>query len=182
MQLRDASVKFYTRFATNEDAPHFAAIERSACKRFRTIADLAWIADEEPTAIEEHFTLISAGTVWIAEDGSGKISGFLLAERCGEELHICEFAVEHPRQGQGIGTLLLQAAIAYARAMGLKALTLTTFRELSWNEPFYHHSGFETLAASDLNERLVAAFAREVLIGLPIGRRCAMRLVLSRLR
>ena len=113
---------------------------------------------------------------------TGKISGFLLAERCGEELHICEFAVESPRQGQGIGTLLLQAAIAYARAMGLKALTLTTFRELSWNEPFYHHSGFETLAASDLNERLVAAFAREVLIGLPIGRRCAMRLVLSRLR
>lgn len=160
------------------DASAFAAIETSACERFRAIADLAWIADEQPTALEDHLALIDTGTVWVAVDGAGSICGFLLAERCGDELHICEFAVKRPRQGQGVGTTLMRAAIDDARVTGMKALTLTTFRGLSWNEPFYHHLGFATLEAVALDDRLRTVFAREVSIGLPMERRCAMRLIL----
>lgn len=166
------------RKAFPADAAKFAAVETSACKRFVDIADLAWIADEEPTSLEDHLALIGAGTVWVAGDQAGDIFGFLLAERCGDELHICEFAVVSPRQGQGIGTLLVGAAIEYASTTGLKALTLTTFRGLSWNETFYQHLGFVTLEAGHLNERLRMMLGREILIGLPVERRCAMRMPL----
>lgn len=168
---------YTVRKAIIADAPKFAAVEISACQRFRDIAHLAWIAAEEPTSLEDHVALIGAGTVWVAVDSAGDISGFLLGERCGDELHICEFAVERPRQGHGIGTSLVRTAIEYARTIGLAALTLTTFRGLSWNEPFYHHLGFVTLQPDQLDDRLRAVFAREVLIGLSIERRCAMRLV-----
>lgn len=172
-------MRFKIRQAIFEDAPKLAAVERSACERFRALVDLAWIADEEPTALDDHVALIGAGTVWVAVDGVD-VSGFLLAERCGDELHICEFAVLRPLQGQGIGTLLVHAAKEYARATGLRALTLTTFRGLSWNEPFYQHLGFETLEAGNLDKRLRSMLAREILIGLPVERRCAMRLVVNR--
>ncbi len=169
---------YQIRQAAIPDAEKLAAVETSASQRFRDIADLAWIADAEPTSLEDHIALIDAGTVWVAVDGKGDIFGFLLAERCGDELHICEFAVKRPRQGQGIGSSLVRAAEEYARTIGLAALTLTTFRGLSWNEPFYHHLGFATLEADALDDRLRTVFAREASIGLPMERRCAMRLTL----
>lgn len=169
---------YQVRQAVIADASKFAAVEISACRRFLDTADLAWVADVEPTSFEDHVALIGAGTVWVAVDGKGDIFGFLLAERCGDELHICEFAVERLLQGLGIGTSLVQAATEYTRTIGVAALTLTTFRGLSWNEPFYHHLGFETLRPDQLDDRLRAVLVREVAIGLPIEMRCAMRLVL----
>ena len=49
-------------------------------------------------------------------------------------------------QGKGAGTALIQAAAGDARARGLPAVTLTTFRDLSWNAPFYTGRGFVEIA------------------------------------
>ena len=94
------------------------------------------------------------------------------------EFHIWELAVRRERQGQGAGRRLVAAAHAYARAHGLTALTLTTFRELSWNEPLYALLGFRTLRPEELDERLAGIFVTERALGLPVERRCAMRLPL----
>jgi GNAT superfamily N-acetyltransferase len=166
------------RLALPRDALHFAAVEMSACERFRAIADLAWIANEAPTALDDALALIDAGTVWVAVESSGEIAGVLMAEACDQDMHICEFAVSLDRQCQGIGKLLIEAAVNHAKAAGLAAITLTTFRDVVWNEPYYQHMGFETLGFDQLDARLRSVFAREVLIGLPVERRCAMRLVL----
>ncbi len=58
-------------------------------------------------------------------------------------------------------------------------MTLTTFRELAWNERFYRKLGFETLEADALDARLLRTLAKEVACGLPAERRCAMRLTLD---
>ena len=81
--------------------------------------------------------------------------------------------------GQGIGRRLIDAAIAAARVRGLSAVTLTTFRHVPWNAPYYQRLGFETLAAHQLNQRLAIILKGEVEAGLPGDRRCAMRLNLA---
>jgi hypothetical protein len=55
-----------------------------------------------------------------------------------------------------------------------KALTLTTFRDLPWNGPFYARLGFEEVTALDAHLRLAGELANEVDDGLPADRRCAM--------
>ena len=42
----------------------------------------------------------------------------------------------------GIGAGLVRAAQIDARNTGIKALTLTTFRDVAWNAPFYARLGF----------------------------------------
>ena len=49
-------------------------------------------------------------------------------------------------QCQGAGRKLLLMAVEHARDRALYGLTLTTFRELPWNEPFYQRMGFGTLS------------------------------------
>ena len=47
---------------------------------------------------------------------------------------------------QGHGTRLIDAAVEWARAQGHDALTLTTFRDVSFNGPYYERRGFVELA------------------------------------
>ncbi|ETH87020.1 acetyltransferase, GNAT family [Bordetella pertussis STO1-CHOC-0018] len=92
--------------------------------------------------------------------------------RCGAK---CRAAASAGGGGGGIGGRLVRAAIDAAAAAGLPAITLTTFRDLPWNQPFYARLGFATLQADGLNVRLQAILAREASLGLPAARRCAMR-------
>lgn len=163
------------RAARTEDASLLPEMERSAAGRFRSLPDLAWIADSEPTPVEAYLPMIAGGTVWVAEGPEGSLSGFLAAEQADAELHIREVSVRPPHQGRGIGRRLIEAARAQAEAAGLSALTLTTFRDVRWNAPFYTRLGFEMLPSSSLGPRLCSIIEREAKLGLPRGRRCAMR-------
>ena len=65
----------------------------------------------------------------------------------------------------------------WARASGLAAVTLTTFRDVPWNAPFYRRVGFEVV--DDPTPGLAAVRAAERAEGLDgFGPRVAMRLVL----
>lgn len=72
-------------------------------------------------------------------------------------LHLHQLAV-HPDHGrQGLGTALLAAV--FARAAG-RAVTLTTFRNIPWNEPWYRERGFtEVVDPGPELRRLVAGEA-----------------------
>ena len=163
------------RPAVSADAALLPDIERSAGELFRTIPDLSWIADHEVMSAEAHLARIAEGTVWVAQDQGASLIGFLTAERVGDELHIWEISVHSGHQGRGVGRQLMEAAEAYARRTGISALTLTTFRGVRWNEPFYARLGFETLEGAAIGDRLSALLRDEVLHGLPGERRCAMR-------
>ena len=162
------------RQAEIEDAPLLPGIERSAGRAFRSIQGLSWIAGDAVISEDEHRDLIRAGTSWVAEDGEGPL-GFLAAQAVPPALHLWEMAVRLDRQGRGLGTRLIEVAESAARGRGLGELTLTTFREVPWNEPFYNRLGFETLTRERAGDRLGAILDREAASGLPAARRCAMR-------
>ncbi|WP_415768888.1 GNAT family N-acetyltransferase [Pseudomonas sp. LB3P38] len=104
--------------------------------------------------------------------------GFVSAVEVDNELHIQELSVRQHFQGRGAGRKLLLTAVAHARDRALYGLTLTTFRDLPWNEPFYQRMGFETLSPAQLDLRLATVLSDEVAHGLPGESRCAMRLSL----
>ncbi|MEI2296951.1 GNAT family N-acetyltransferase [Ensifer sp. MJa1] len=161
-----------------DDIAFLPDIERSSGKVFRQVAELAWIADDEVQSAEAHRQFLHTGLSAVVVDASNRPTGFLCAAIADDTLHVWQLAVLAACQGQGLGRSLMLAAIAHARAEALAAVTLTTFRDLKWNEGFYHKLGFVTLSAGDHDERLARILANETAHGLPPERRCAMRLAL----
>ena len=100
---------------------------------------------------------------------------FALFEPLGEGLHLEEVDV-HPDHGrQGLGARLIDAGAARARELGLREITLTTFREIPWNAPYYERIGFRVLARTDWSGALVAQVAEEARGGLDPEKRVVMR-------
>jgi GNAT superfamily N-acetyltransferase len=158
------------RLARAEDAAAMPGIERAAAVAFAGEPSV----DPARTRSEAEFArLIRRGHSLVAHVGEA-MAGFLVAQPFSRELHIWEMDVAPAFQGQGIGAGLVRAAQIDARNTGFKALTLTTFRDLAWNGPFYARLGFEEVTALDAHPRLAGELANEVDDGLPADRRCAM--------
>jgi GNAT superfamily N-acetyltransferase len=166
------------RLAVIADAPKLPNIERSAGSIFRQSPGLEWIADDDVMSADQHLPAIAAQTAWVACEGQQPIA-FLSAEQFGNALHIHEISVHASAMGQGVGRHLIEVCCSEAVARGLFQVTLTTFRDVPWNEPYYQRLGFQTLAALELDQRLASILAAEIEAGLPGDRRCAMRLNLA---
>ena len=164
------------RLARPADASAMPEIERAAAA-FAAVPELAGLdlaRTRTPIRTEADFArLIRKGHSLVAHVGE-TLAGFLVAERFSRELHIWEMDVAPAFQRQGIGAGLVRAAQIDARNSGITALTLTTFRDMAWNAPFYARLGFEEVTALDAHIRLAGELANEVDDGLPAERRCAM--------
>jgi GNAT superfamily N-acetyltransferase len=158
------------RLARPADAAAMPKIEHAAAIAF---ADIAGV-DITRTRSEADFArLIRKGHCLVAYVGE-RMAGFIVTEPFSRELHIWEMDVLPEYQRRGIGAGLVRAALIDARNSGFRAVTLTTFRDLSWNAPFYARLGFEEVTALDAHLRLAGELALEADYGLPMERRCAM--------
>jgi len=100
---------------------------------------------------------------------------FALFEPLGAGLHLEEVDV-HPEHGrQGLGARLIDAGAARARELGHREITLTTFRKIPWNAPYYQRIGFRVLAREDWSPALVEQVAEEARGGLDPEKRVVMR-------
>ncbi|PTT31591.1 GNAT family N-acetyltransferase [Pseudomonas sp. HMWF021] len=172
-------MSFVVRRAQQRDAAALPAIERSAAELFRTDPTLAWLADTDVASAAQHRQAIDHGHVWVAENASAQLAGFIRALDFNNLLHIEELSVSLAFQGQGLGRQLVLAAIEHARLQHMHAVTLTTFRDVPWNAPFYERMGFVVAAADGLEAHLSEALQKEVEHGFAAERRCAMRLPLD---
>ena len=160
-----------------EEAALLPAIERSAGQAFLAIPELAWVATDDTLPAEAHRHFVESGGSWVAEL-DGDVVGFACAEPDEHDLHIWEVAVAHEAQGQGAGTGLIEGLVAHARRRRLRRVTLTTFRDVPWNEGFYRRRGFRVLERGELDPRLSHVLDLEARQGLPLEHRCAMALSL----
>ena len=76
---------------------------------------------------------------------------------------------------RGLGKRLIETLCDWARGQGYGAVTLSTFRDVPWNEPFYARIGFRALEESELSEGLSALLEQEKLIWSPLARVCMRR-------
>ena len=135
------------------------------------------VVSDEVTPASYHAPRIAAGLTWVATHHETPI-GFAYCEVFGDELHLWELAVRLRDQRRGAGTALVAAVVAEARARGLRSVTLTTFRDIPWNGPFYVRLGFAETQQDETEPRLAGLKAGEAARGLDVANRCAMRLVL----
>jgi putative acetyltransferase len=89
--------------------------------------------------------------------------------------HLTELDV-HPAHGRrGLGRRLVETVCAWAGAAGMHAVTLTTFRDVPWNMPFYARLGFEEIPPRALGRALREILDEEARHGFDPARRVAMR-------
>jgi GNAT superfamily N-acetyltransferase len=167
------------RLARPEDAILLPAIEHSAGELFRSHPDLGWIADGDVQSAERHLDLIARGAAWVAIGVDGFPVAFLNGEHLGGCFHIWEMSVHRDHQRQGLGSKLIGHAQEYALAEGCLGLSLTTFRQVDWNDVFYRQHGFKLAEGGQLSDELSQILADEAAAGLPADRRCAMVLPLA---
>jgi GNAT superfamily N-acetyltransferase len=102
--------------------------------------------------------------------------GFSQAEvLSSHEAHLKEIDV-HPTHGRrGLGTRLVAAVCEWAARSGYPAVTLTTFRDVPWNMPFYARLGFQVVPVCELSAELRQVVEDETRRGLDPIRRVVMR-------
>ena len=158
------------------DVETIRRVELDAGARFRSIDDprVARCADHEPfTAAElEHY--IDAGRAWVAEE-PGAVAGFVVVDVIDGCAHVEEIAVAPAFGRRGYGTELLDRVEQWAQANEYPALTLTTFRDVPFNGPWYERIGFRILADNELTPGLRAQRRAEDALGLPAELRVVMR-------
>ena len=164
----------HVRLARLSEIDMLPPIERSAAQAFLATGQAAVVSDAV-TPANWHRPRIPLGLVWVAAV-DGRPIGFASIEPFEDGLHLWELAVQLDAQRRGAGRALVEAVAADARSRGLPAVTLTTFRDVSFNAPFYARLGFEEVAVADLNPRLAGVRQREMEMGLDMPNRCAMRL------
>ena len=169
---------FSCRPTTQFDFAALPAIERAAGQRFAQIPELAWLAEGPVISVDQHQQAASAGMSWVVLAGDCPV-GFLLAEAQDDSLFITEISLHLAWQGQGLGRRLIDFVAAVARERGFISLTLTTFRQVSWNAPWYARMGFEILPEAALTAALRQKRQEESAHGLAYESRCAMRLMLD---
>lgn len=116
-----------------------------------------------------------AGLLPVIADAADRPAGFALLCPLDGDLHVREIDVHPGHAGRRLGARLLDGAAAIARARGLPALSLTTFRSVPWNAPYYARLGFRAMAAGEYGPELRAELARQQAAGLAMADRLAMR-------
>jgi GNAT superfamily N-acetyltransferase len=156
------------------DVAALPAVELRAASLFAGLG----VADavlNEATPLRTLAAAQAEGRLWIARSAAGEPVGFALVERVDGVPHLSEMDVLPDYGGRGVGRALLEAVSRQAAAAGHRALTLTTFRDVPWNAPFYARAGFRELAPAELGPGLAAILRGEAERGLDPAKRVAMR-------
>jgi GNAT superfamily N-acetyltransferase len=162
-------VEYQIRQASIEGLAQLEAVERAAAQLFvqSPYPDLA----ESPLNISDFDP--STQLVWAVFAGE-QIVAFTLVDQFGDYAHIHELDVHPQHARRGLGARLLAHVGVWAQAQGLHYLTLTTFRNVPWNAPYYARLGFVEWEG-DLPPDLQAILDAERAAGLDMPNRVAMR-------
>ena len=153
-----------------EDVPRLREIERDAIQLFGSVDMLEiTLADATPAPLYE--AAAASGLLLVA--AMPEPAGFALLQPLDGGLYVFELDVARRHQRRGIGRALVDAALE--RARGLAHLTLTTFRDVPWNGPWYQRLGFAEVPAAEIGPGLAAIVAREQANGHDMSRRIALR-------
>ena len=146
------------RRARPSDYLRLQEIEVRAGELFRSVG-LDAVADDDPFTIEE----LAVADVWVAVVDGGVVA-YALTMVLDGVTHVEQLSVDPAFGGQGFGRALLDH-------LG-SPLTLTTFRDVPWNGPYYARLGFRVV--DDPGPELAAQLHHEAWLE-DLGPRIAMR-------
>jgi GNAT superfamily N-acetyltransferase len=166
----------FIRNAEEPDIPHLAGIERAAGELFHDVG-MPEIAGDDPLPDDVLRLAAEEGLLWVAvEDAHGsRPVAYLMAKALDQSIHIEQVTVHPDHARQGIGSQLIDTCEAWAVTHGFSALTLTAFRDVPWNGPYYQRLGFVEVAPGDVSYDLADVVRHEHKAGLDRWPRVAMR-------
>ncbi len=162
------------RQSKDDDVSYLPELEQRAGAIFRSVG-LDDVADSDPIPIETFFEIHANGLIWIAAEEDGPPAGFLAAKILDGCAYIHEVSVDPAHQGKKIGNRLIQTFCAWAKGRGYPLVTLSTFRSVPWNGPYYAKLGFEEIEGSALGPNHVAVRQGEIDSGLDAAERIFMQ-------
>lgn len=124
-------------------------------------------------SLEQFHAAVTAQRVRVAVEQAQAVPvGFVMVEIVEGCWHVLELDVRPDQARRGIGSHLLDHALAVGAERGFRRATLTTFEHVPWNAPYYARRGFHALRADELSLGLARIRAREDALGM--RRRVAM--------
>lgn len=135
------------------------------------------IAGAQPPSVEVVTGYVTRGHAWVVADeehGDAPVA-FVLVDLVDGCAHVEQVSVVHDHQRNGYGRMLLEHVAVWAHEHDMPALTLTTFRDVPWNAPYYEQCGFSTVCEDELTPELREVRARETDHGLDPDARVCMR-------
>lgn len=162
----------HVRPATAADVDRLVEIEISAGQSFHSVGLHTVAADVlDPADVLE---AIQSEHAWVAEVGTDR-AAYVRAELLDGNAHIAQVSVAAEYAGRRIGRTLIRHVEEWGRERGCPATTLTTFRDVPWNGPYYTRLGYQVLDESEIGPELTAVIAHEAgLPGVVEAPRCAM--------
>nr|WP_053737281.1 GNAT family N-acetyltransferase [Nocardia sp. NRRL S-836] len=153
------------RLAQPAELPYLQEIENASGEPFREVG-LPEIADDAPMSLEA----LAEHEVWVAVGEHGVPVAFIAVGPVDGATHIHQVSVHPSCARQGIGAALIEHVTRPGRAV-----TLTTFRDVPWNGPYYERLGFRVV--TEPSPGLAAIMREEASRGLDPATRVAMVLL-----
>jgi len=166
--------EFEIGLAEPAEVPVLPAIELRASTLFSP-EDLPPEIAARTAPLENYVRAQREGRLIVARGADGTVFGFAHMMRIDAHAHLEELDVDPDFGRQGIGRQLVEAACGWARERGFASITLSTFREVAWNAPFYARLGFVVLPALSWTEAQRSLRDNERRAGLDVDRRVIMQ-------
>lgn len=144
----------WIRRADPDELDRLREIEDEADALFETVG----IGPFESTDEDDHFD--DAAVVLVA---GRPPKGFAVVDEVDGAAHLWQLSVRPAEGRRGTGRALVEAVCEWAWSNGYPAVTLTTYRDVPWNAPFYRKLGFEVL--DGLSPGLIGIREHEIRIG-----------------
>lgn len=153
-------------------ASELQGIERAAGSRFRHVG-MHDIADAEPTPVPILEDRASAGRLLLALAADRNPVGFLIWSPKDDRAYIEEVAVHIDHAGHRLAARMIDALAQDVRGR-FAFLTLTTFRDIPWNAPYYLRLGFSEMPRSQAGPEHELGWQHQAEDGLDMTRRLFM--------
>jgi GNAT superfamily N-acetyltransferase len=94
---------------------------------------------------------IEAGHLLVVREGD-RPAGFAMVSKRDGSLYLDQISVDPGHGRKGLGRALIAGVVKLARREKSKRVTLSTFRHVAWNGPFYRRLGFRELPRKHMTD------------------------------
>jgi GNAT superfamily N-acetyltransferase len=157
-----------------DELPRLQEIEILAGKLFLEVG-MPEVAGDEPDSLEALEAFRRDGRAWVLVDGADRPVGYALALVVDGGGHLQQVSVVPATGRQGLGRRLVERVCHWAKDEGYPWVTLSTFKDVPWNGPFYARCGFVPVPEAELGPGLRRLREAERQAGLDVERRHFMR-------
>jgi GNAT superfamily N-acetyltransferase len=116
---------------------------------------------DDPLSVVELQEFVVGGRAWVATDAVDVPVAYLLSAVVDAAAHVEQVSVSRACRGGGIGAALIDHLSSTAARDDHRWVTLTTFRDVPWNAPYYERLGFTTVGPAEYGPELAALMEDE---------------------